>query len=78
MLQFLVSCLLMVCSEPAGEESPRDWWIGYSERRNDLPEGQFANWITRRAYVVRADGSQRRSIGAELASQEHSWTQFAG
>ena len=78
MLQFLVSCLLMVCSEPAGEESPRDWWIGYSESRNDLPEGQFANWITRRAYVVRADGSQRRSIGAELASQEHSWTQFAG
>ncbi|MFN9602193.1 MAG: exo-alpha-sialidase, partial [Planctomycetota bacterium] len=75
---FLVSCLLMVCSEPAGEESPRDWWIGYSESRNDLPEGQFANWITRRAYVVRADGSQRRSIGAELASQEHSWTQFAG
>ena len=78
MLQFLVSCLLMVCSEPAGEESPRDWWIGYSESRNDLPEGQFANWITRRAYVVRTDGSQRRSIGAELASQEHSWTQFAG
>ncbi|MFN6127787.1 MAG: hypothetical protein ACK5AC_15985, partial [Planctomycetota bacterium] len=70
MLLFLVSCLLMVGSEPAGEESPRDWWIGYSESRNDLPEGQFANWITRRAYVVRADGSQRRSIGAELASQE--------
>ena len=78
MLQFLVSCLLMVCSEPAGEESPRDWWIGYCESLNVLPVGQFANWITRGVFVVRTVGSQRRSIGAELASQEHSWTQFAG
>lgn len=78
MLKILVGCLLMVCSEPAGEDSPGDWWIGYSESRNDLPEGQFANWVTRRACVVRADGSGRKWIGAELADKEHSWTQFAG
>jgi Tol biopolymer transport system component len=78
MLQFFIGCLLMVCSEPGEDGSPADWWIGFSESRNDHPEGQFANWITRRAYIVRADGSQRRAIGAELADKEHSWTQFAG
>jgi Tol biopolymer transport system component len=78
MLQVLIGCLFMIFLEPAGDSSPTDWWIGYSESRNDLPEGQFANGITRRAYVVRADGSQRRAIGSELADKENSWTQFAG
>ena len=52
--------------------------IGYSEGRNDLTEGQFANWSTKRACLVHADGTGRRVIAAELASREHSWTQFGG
>lgn len=54
-------------------------WIGYTEGRNDLPSGQFENWRTNRAYVVRGDGTGRRIIADELATQkENSWTQFAG
>ena len=26
--------------------------IGYTEGRNDLPDGQFANWVTNRACIV--------------------------
>jgi hypothetical protein len=52
--------------------------IGYTEGRNDLPEGQFANWVTNRACLVQAYGSGRRVLAEELARKEHSWTQFAG
>ncbi|MFM7846741.1 MAG: hypothetical protein ACKPEY_21250 [Planctomycetota bacterium] len=52
--------------------------IGYTESRNDLPAGQFANWVTKRACVVHADGTGRRVIGESLRGKEHSWTQFAG
>ena len=61
------------------QESGQPWpLIGYSEGRNDLPEGQFANWSTRRACIVHADGTGRRVIAADLAEREHSWTQFGG
>jgi Tol biopolymer transport system component len=52
--------------------------IGYTEGRNDLREGQFANWVTNRACLVRADGSGRRVLAEELARKENAWTQFGG
>ncbi|HAC91607.1 MAG TPA: hypothetical protein DCF63_13405, partial [Planctomycetaceae bacterium] len=52
--------------------------IGYSECRNDLPDGQYANWLTKRSYVVCADGTKRREIGGELVQDQYSWTQFGG
>lgn len=52
--------------------------IGYTEGRNDLPDGQFANWVTHRACVVRADGMGRRVLAEDLVRTENSWTQFAG
>ena len=52
--------------------------IGYTEGRNDLPDGQFANWVTHRACVVRADGTGRRVLAEDLVRGENSWTQFAG
>lgn len=52
--------------------------IGYTEGRNDLPGGQFANWVTNRACVVRAEGSGRRVLAPELTKKENSWNQFAG
>lgn len=76
-LQISLYCLLLVCADPPADEL-HHWWIGYSEGRNDLPDGQFANWTTKQASVVRADGTGRRVLAEELANQEHSWTQFAG
>ena len=52
--------------------------IGYTDQRCDHPGGQFYNWITRRAHVVRADGSGRREIAPHLAAQPDAWTDFAG
>ena len=59
--------------------APRhDCWIGYSDMRCDDPRGQFYNWTTTRAMVVRADGSDRRELAAKLARKPNTWTQFAG
>lgn len=66
---------------PENTGAVREWphqWIGYTEGRNDLPEGQFANWTTQRAKIVRADGSGERAIASELIDRPHTWTQFAG
>lgn len=52
--------------------------IGYTEGRNDLPDGQFVNWKTNRACVVQADGTGRRVLAEELTQRPHSWTQAAG
>ena len=52
--------------------------IGYTEGRNDLDGGQYLNWKTSRACVVRADGTGRQVLAEELAAKEHSWTQFGG
>lgn len=60
------------------EDNRPTLWIGYTEGRNDLTEGQYANWLTKRAYLVRADGSQRREIASQLSQEQFSWTQFAG
>lgn len=53
-------------------------WIGYTEGRNDLPNGQFFNWQTNRACIVRSDGSERTELAVELIERANSWTQFAG
>lgn len=58
--------------------SQPNYLIGYTEHRNDLPEGQYVNWETSRAFLVQANGQSRREIGHELISKEHSWIQFAG
>lgn len=58
-------------------EAPMNW-IGYTEGRNDLPNGQFFNWQTNRACIVRSDGSERTELAVELIDRANSWTQFAG
>jgi Tol biopolymer transport system component len=60
-----------------GEARPQGL-IGYTELRTNLPGGRFANAITARAWAAEADGSMRRPVGAELAREPYSWTQFAG
>jgi Tol biopolymer transport system component len=52
--------------------------FGYTELHTNLRGGRHANIVTMRAMVVCADGSGRREIGAELAREPNSWTQFAG
>ncbi len=52
--------------------------IGYTEGRNDSPDGQFANAVTHRACAVRADGTDRRILAAALTKKPNTWTQFAG
>ena len=52
------------------------YWIGYNDRRCDDPRGQFYNWRTQRATIVRADGTDRREIGHSLVKDENTWTQF--
>src|SRR6186997_2628809 len=52
--------------------------IGYSELRTNLPGGRHANVRTMRAHVVKADGTGRREVAAELATDADASTQFAG
>jgi hypothetical protein len=42
------------------DDTPPDALIGYTEFRTDLPGGRHANVQTRRAVVVKADGTGRR------------------
>ncbi len=75
----VVSLLVALSSIAAGEpNSPPRRLIGYTEHRTDLPGGQTANWITRRAFVVYADGTGRREVAPQLATKPNTWTQFAG
>jgi TolB protein len=52
--------------------------IGYTELRTDLPGGRLPNVATMRAMIVRPDGADRHEMGARLADEVNSWTQFAG
>ncbi|MFO0915648.1 MAG: DUF6807 family protein [Pirellulales bacterium] len=61
----------------AAEPRPTTW-IGYTESRNDLPDGQYANAVTSRACLVRSNGTERREVAPQLVAKENSWTQFAG
>ncbi len=73
-------CALICAATPArAADLPRSaYLIGYTEGRNDLPDGQYANWVTSRAYVVNADGTGRKMVAAALLKRPGSWTQFAG
>ena len=52
--------------------------LGFTEFRTDLPGGRHANVRTMRAMMVKADGSGRREIAAEIVREPDAWTQFAG
>jgi TolB protein len=69
---------LIIGAVVADDEAASPGWIGYTEGRNDLPGGQFENWITQRACLVRADGTQRKVLAEDLVTEPHSWSQFAG
>jgi hypothetical protein len=58
------------------DDTPPDTLIGYTEHRTDLPGGRHANVKTRRAVVVKADGTGRRVLAEELTREEGSWTEF--
>ena len=51
--------------------------IGYSEFRANLPT-RFANVCSRRACVVRADGTGRRELAPALIGDQYTWTGFDG
>ena len=55
-----------------------DLLIGYTEFRADLPGGRYVNVATRRAVVVKADGTGRRVLAEELTREAGFSTQFVG
>lgn len=74
----LLIALASLASAEANYEAKPLSLIGYTEGRNDQEGGQYLNWKTNRACVVRADGSGRRVLAEELVKRDQSWTQFAG
>src|SRR2546425_10322070 len=64
-------------SGPQGD-APPDLLIGYTEHRTDVPGGRHANVKTRRAVVVKADGTGRRVLAEELTREAGYSTQFVG
>src|SRR5262249_11828154 len=63
---------------PVRESSPPDLFIGYTEYRTDLPGGRYVNNATRRAVVIKADGTGRRVLAEELTREKGWWTHFSG
>src|SRR5262245_65759816 len=47
------------------DDTPPDLLIGYTEMRTNLPGGRYVNEATRRAVVVKADGTGRRVLRSE-------------
>ncbi len=76
----VLSLFVLFLSETpsAGQGERPQYLIGYTEGRNDLPGGQYLNWVTSRACVVKGDGTGRRILAEELTAKPNSWTQFAG
>ena len=62
-------------SAEAGRSAPL---LGFTEFRTDLPGGRHTNVRTMRAMAVKADGSGRRELAAEIVREPDAWTQFAG
>jgi|GEM_PF-7059358 len=74
-----MSALAFVGSASGADEPPMLLpLVGYNEHRTNLPGGRHANVSTNRAMVVKADSTDRRSIGGELVNEAGTWTQFAG
>ena len=87
MSRFLEGCLLLtvllmlgtpVFSADRVVDQPQLPLIGFTQFRTNLSGGRHANVTTMRARVVSADGTQDRAISDDLATGDHSWTQFAG
>lgn len=79
----IVATLLLIAftdtTSAADEKIESAPWIGYGEFQTNLPGGRHANVRTRRAFVVRADGTGRRQIGEDLLAKDpDAWTDFAG
>ena len=60
------------------DDAPPDLLIGYTEFRTDLPGGRYVNSWTRRAVVVKADGTGRRALAEELTRDKGYSTHFYG
>ena len=77
-------CLVFaVCLAGCGQRSPSmaeraNYLIGYTDMQRDDPRGQFYNWRTRRAMIIRADGSGQREIGSSWITTQNHWTGFGG
>jgi Tol biopolymer transport system component len=54
------------------------YMLGYNDTRCDDPRGQYYNGLTKRAMVVRADGTDRREVGRSLITREYQVVGFAG
>jgi Tol biopolymer transport system component len=61
-----------------GPVQPPDRLIGYNEFRTDLPGGRHVNVKTRRAVIIKADGTGRRVLAEELTREKGTWTDFSG
>src|SRR5262245_9210144 len=77
--------LLCVCAailgaqfRQAGAAELSSYQIGYTQFRTNLPAGRQANVVTRRAQMMRGDGTDRRQLGADLIPNQDTWTEFAG
>lgn len=82
MIRLVVVCLPLVAVfalAAAAESQARrpQCLIGYSEFRTNLPT-RFANIVTRRACVVRADGTGRRQLAPSLIKDPYTWSGFDG
>lgn len=73
---FALVSVSIVAADPTPDRAR--YLIGYTDSVCDDPRGQFYNWRTARAHVVRADGTARREIGADLITRENQWTSFGG
>jgi TolB protein len=64
-----------ICASEPADGQPL---IGFTQLQTSLSGGRHANVRTQRAIVMRADGTQRREVGANLVDDPNAWTQFAG
>jgi len=84
MRTFTITCglLILILACGCGQRSANmvdrhQYWIGYTNMGTcDDPRGQYYNWRTRRATIVRADGTDRQEVAAQLIADECTWTAF--
>jgi TolB protein len=65
-----------VTAQPA--QAAPDYMIGCSELCTNLPGGRAANVLTKRAFVINADGSGRRELAPQLITGPNMSTQLGG
>ena len=74
----LICCMLVLFGQSLADDKVVVPLIGYTELQTNLAGGRHANIRTMRAMLIRRDGTDRQSIGQELANEADAWTQFAG